>query len=186
MDPTVENKKGVPSKTGIIIIALLIVLIVVAVVGIFLMRGNSKEDNMTIKYAADAGVVMDQASLQAAMDEAAANAANGNVALHYVNDAYSENGIDFECLIANSTGNAYDMYLQIFANAELTDEIFMSGLIPPGSGYEKISLEHALNPGVTTVYVVLTQVETSEGGAQTIVNQIVHTMDFHVEESAGN
>ena len=183
MEPTEENKKApAPSKTNVIIIALLVVLILSVIGAVFYLRGGSKGDDLAINYAADASVMMDQESLQAAMDEAAANAAKGNIALHYVNDAYSTDGINFDCVIANAAANSYDMYLQIFADSEMQDQVFLSGLVPPGSGFESITLEHALDPGVTTVFVVLTQVETSERGAQTLVNQFVHTMDFHVEE----
>ena len=136
---------------------------------------------MKIGYAAEASVMLDQNSLQAAFDEAMRNAAEGNVGLQYKNDAFSGNGTDFECYIVNSDSNIFDMFLTIFADAELTEQLFLSGLVPPGSGFESITLDRALDEGDHTVYVVLTQVDTNEEtGEQVIKNQITHTMDFHV------
>jgi len=184
MEPTekTQNKSASPNKGIIAIIALLIVLIIVALGAVFLLRDNQKDDsNLSIGYATDASVMLDQNSLQAAMDEAAENAAKGNIGLYYVNDAYSTDGLHFECMIGNSSSNLYDMYLQIFADEAMQDQIFLSGLVPPGSGFENITLDHALDPGVHTVYVALTQVDTDEEtGEQVLKNQVMHTMDFHV------
>jgi hypothetical protein len=81
----------------------------------------------------------------------------------------------------NSTGNIYDMFLGIYSDIEFTDELFLSQLVPPGSGFENITLEHALDVGDHTVYVVFTQVkDDEETGEETVANQVVFTMDFHV------
>ena len=64
----------------------------------------------------------------------------------------------------------------------MTDQVFLSGLVRPGSGFEEISLDHALDPGLTTVYVAVTLVDTEEDGTQVIKSQVVHTMDFNVSE----
>lgn len=134
-------------------------------------------------YSADAKVMLDQNTLQTAMDEAMKNAKDGNVGLRYKNNAYSDDGVNFECFIVNSASNIYDMFLTIYADSDLTDQIFLSELVPPGSGFESITLAHALEPGDHTVYVALTQVDTDdESGEQVIKNQVMHTMDFHVSE----
>jgi hypothetical protein len=115
------------------------------------------------------------------MDKAMENAKDGNISLLYKDNAYSTDGSTFSCYIVNSANNAYDMYLTIFADSAMTDELFLSQLVPPGSGFEEITLEHPLEKGDHTVYVALTQVVTDEEtGEQTIHGQVVHTMDFHV------
>lgn len=186
MEQSTETKKQSGQRWIIILLAALIVLLAVVLV-VVLGRGKEMvlgdEQTPKIGYATDAKVMLDQASLQAAFDEAVRNAADGYVGLHYQNDAYSENGTDFECRIINSASNKYDMFLNIFADAELTDQLFLSALVPPGSGFEQITLEHALDPGDHTVYVALTQVDTDEEtGEQVIKNQVMHTMDFHVSK----
>ncbi len=57
------------------------------------------------------------------------------VTLEYKNDARSEDGENFSCYIANAVENAYDMYIQIFADAELTDQLLLTGLLRPGTGH---------------------------------------------------
>lgn len=135
---------------------------------------------MQVGYSAEAKVFLDQDSLQAAVDEAQRNAEEGMVALEYQNDANSTDGRNFTCYIANAPENLYDMFLTIYADSDMTDQIFLSGLVPPGSGFDHITLDHALEKGDHTVNVVVTQVTSDENGNQAIKNQVVHTIEFHV------
>lgn len=186
MEPSAETRKAPVLFNKVIVIVGAIVIALLATIVVILLRRQPLEtinDGGTPKigYATDAKVMLDQDSLQAAMDAAMENARNGNISLRYKNNAYSSDGITFECVIANSASNIYDMYLTIFADVELKDQIFLSELVPPGSGFESITLDHALDPGDHTVYVALTQVDTdSETGEQVIKNQVMHTMEFHV------
>jgi len=68
------------------------------------------------------------------------------------------------------------MYVAIYADAELTDMLYMSGLVPPGSGFEEITLDKELEEGDHRVYIAFTQMEYPK----TIHAQTVYTMDFHV------
>ncbi len=184
METSAENKKSLSNK-AVIAVAAVIIALLLGVVAFLLMRPATTEiaegGVPKIGYAAEATVMLDQDSLQAAMDAAMENARNGSIGLRYKNNAYSDDGINFECYIANSNSNIYDMFLTIHADAELTDQIFLSELVPPGSGFESITLEHSLAPGDHRVYVTLTQVDTNEEtGEQVLKNQVVHTMDFHV------
>lgn len=186
MEAPAENKKGLSNKAVIAVAAVIIALLLGVVVFLLLRSSSTNIDDEgvpKIGYSTEAKVMLDQDSLQAAFDEALRNAEEGYVGLKYQNDAYSTNGTDFECYIANSESNIYDMFLTIYADSELTDQIFLSGLVPPGSGFENITLEHALDPGDHTVYVALTQVDTDEEtGEQVIKNQAMHTIEFHVAE----
>lgn len=163
-----------------------LVLVILALVCFLLFRQGattiSDGDTPRMGYASEATVMLDQASLQAAMDEALKNASEKNVALWYRNSAFSDNGTDFECFVGNSSGNMYDAFLAIYADAEMTDLVFQSDLLRPGSAFESISLNRALGPGLNTVYVAVTLVDTEEDGTQVIKSQVVHTMDFNVSE----
>ena len=130
-------------------------------------------------YAEGTTVVEDPDALQKAVDEMYAHAAEGGVTLEYKNDARSTDGENFSCYIANAAENRYDMYLQIFADSELTDQLLLTGLIRPGSAFDNISLEHPLDPGTHRVYVAFTQVEED---LETIHAQVMVTMDFTVAE----
>ena len=183
METPAETKKQAGPSNKVVIAAAAVIVAVVVIIAVVLLTRQGDDADGKIGYASDATVMLDEASLQAAMDEALANAASNSVALQYKNNAYSDDGINFECYIANSNGNVYDMFLTIFSDAEMTDQLYLSGLVPPGSGFEEISLEQKLEPGNHTVYVAVTQVdEDEETGEQVIKNQVVHTMEFHVAE----
>jgi hypothetical protein len=173
---------GLSTKAVVLIVAAAVVVVAaIAAVAVILTHQDQSND-LGIGYATEAKVMLDQDSLQAAMDKAMENARDGNIALLYKDNAYSDDGSTFSCYIVNSASNAYDMFLTIFADPEMTDELYLSQLVPPGSGFEQITLEHSLDKGDHTVYVALTQVETDEEtGEQTIRHQVVHTMDFHVQ-----
>jgi hypothetical protein len=143
--------------------------------------GETQASNrsLVIGYAED-GVVVAQnerdfsRSLFDAMGEA-----EDSIALEYQNDAFSNDGVHFSCYIANSLDNPYDMFIQVFADENFQDELFLSQLLRPGQAFERLELNHALPSGVTTVYVALTQVEVVDG-QQMIHAQTFVTMDFTV------
>lgn len=183
MDAPAETKKSAVSSNKKVIVAAAAVVAVVIVAAITVVIWFSRDsDDSRIGYATEATVMLDQDSLQAAMDQAMQNAKDGNISLLYKNNAYSEDGVNFSCYIVNSAQNSYDMFVTIFADAALEDQLFLSGLVRPGEGFESIELERALDPGDHTVYVALTQVKENEDGEQVIHNQVVHTMDFHVTQ----
>jgi RecA/RadA recombinase len=176
-----EHHSG--NKTNLIAaVIVVLVVIVAAVIVVMKVTGSQQAENTSgIGYSTEAQVLVTQEDLDAAAAAAQENANNGEVALMYQNDAVSDDGINFECLLMNSTGNIYDMYIAIYTDLELTDRIYLSQLVPPGSGFENITLEHSLDVGDHTVYVVLTQVkQDEESGEESVANQVVYTMDFHV------
>jgi len=182
-----QNRTTAKRASPNLIIILVAIIAVAASIGAALYivsknKGHSEEESSNrIGYATEAKVMLDEDSLQAAMDEALKND-DGGVALDYKNSAFSDNGTDFQCYIRNSEYNAYDMFIAIYSDAELTDQLFLSELIPPGSGFESIKLDHPLKTGTHRVYVVVTQVKDDEEGNQVICNQISHTMDFSVTD----
>lgn len=181
MESSVETKNNGSSKKVIVIAAVIIAILLILVVALLMRKPSEEENGPKIGYATGAEVMLDEDSLQAAIDEAVENAKNGMVALSYQNNAYSKDGKTFSCYIANDPANLYDMFLTIYADDALTDQVFLSGLVPPGSGFEEITLDHSLETGDHTVYVAVTQVDTDENGEQIMVNQVIHTIEFHVE-----
>jgi hypothetical protein len=172
---------GLSTKAVVLIVAAAVVVVAaIAAVAVVLTHQDQSND-LGIGYATEAKVMLDQESLQEAMNKAMENARNGYISLKYQDDAYSTDGSTFSCYIVNAATNAYDMFLTIYADPEMTDEVYLSQLVPPGSGFDEITLEHPLDKGDHTVYVALTQVITDEEtGEQTVHNQVVHTMEFHV------
>jgi opacity protein-like surface antigen len=132
-----------------------------------------------IGYATNSVTAIDDAeAAQAAFDKMLEDAENDRVALSYKNSAYSSDGINFECYIANT--NLDDLFVAIYADMELTDELYLSQLLRTGQAFETITLNRKLDPGVHRVYVVHCLV-TEEDGEQMITGQATVTMDFHVE-----
>lgn len=181
-----DAKSKSNQRLVIILLAALIVLLSIVLVVVL---GRSELQNIPdgstpkVGYSTEAKVMLDEDALQAAVDEALANAEKGLVSLQYQNNAYSTDGKTFSCYIANAPTNLYDMFLTLYADPELTDQLLLTGLVPPGSGFEEITLEHELEAGDHTVYVAVTQVDTDEDGNQVIIHQVIHTIQFHVTKS---
>lgn len=129
-----------------------------------------QEEETGLKYAAEGVVILDDSDGIYDVLEPS------SIALEFKNDAYSNDGKTFTCYLGNSALNEYDMYVAIYADAALTDLLHMSGLVPPGSGFEEITLDKELSEGDHRVYIAFTQMEDPN----TIHAQTIFTMDFHV------
>lgn len=131
---------------------------------------EKEEESSGLKYATQGVVVLEDDGR--IYDELDPNA----IALEFKNDAFSNDGKTFACYLGNSALNEYDMYVAIYADAELTDMLYMSDLVPPGSGFKEITLDRELDEGDHRVYVAFTQMLDPN----TIHAQTIYTMDFHV------
>jgi hypothetical protein len=187
-------KKG-SNPLLIVVIVLMVAIIALLVVLLVIKPGKSNEtgntETVTVENGQNGGnvprigraegltVVEDPDALKKTVQEMYKRANEPGIGLEFKNDAFSNNGIDFSCYIANAVSNSYDMYLQIFADDALEDEIFLSGLVAPGEAFDHISLSHALETGTHRVFVAFTQVEETNG-VQSIHAQTLFTMDFHV------
>lgn len=131
-----------------------------------------------LAYASEGVMALENdAETQAAMEEALKS--HPGISLEYKNDAISTDGVNFEAYVGNSNLNTYDMYINIFADENFTDELYLSQLIRPGSAFDKITLNHPLDEGDHRVYVVFTMVDMT-GEEPQITGQTSTTMDFHV------
>jgi len=167
-----EQKKSGISKPLAVGIAVL-VLVLVAIIVVLLMRKLEAEledgDIPKVGYAAEGVMVLDDDGIYDVLEP-------NSIALEFKNDAYSKDGKIFACYLGNSALNEYDMYVAIYSDAELTDLLYMSGLVRPGNGFEQITLDKELELGDHRVYVAFTQMEDPS----TIHAQTIFTMDFHV------
>ncbi len=147
--------------------------------------GEIGDDDFRIGYD-ETAICTDPETLQKAVDEMYARAAEPGVALEYKNVAVSDDGENFVCYLGNSADNAYDMFFSIYADQQLQDEIFVSKLLRPGYRLEEMKINRKLAPGTYTVYIANTQVKDEENEenslTQVIQAQIVTTMEFIVNE----
>lgn len=132
-----------------------------------------------IEYAEGTVAVESPDAFQERVDRMVEDAQK-TIGLQFKNDAYSDDGLNFDCYIANPTRNERDMFLAIYADLELTERVYLSGLVAPGHAFERITLERPLPEGDHTVYVAFSQVEELDG-QQTMRAQALVTMDFHVK-----
>lgn len=171
----------------IIIAALAVALVVVIGAGAFVVvRLLNRDDappveattGVNIGYASEGVTVLDEADAQQKAINDLLRGGPG-LSIDYKSDAYSTNGKDFECYIGNSDVNVEDMYIQICADVEMTDTVFLSKLIRPGYAFRDITLDRAFPEGDYTFYVCFTTVG-EENGETTITGQTTVAVDFHV------
>lgn len=156
------------------LILLLLLLFIGVGVGVYFAFFREKPDDNRIPYAE--GVVL----LEGDVVEPAEV---GWINLRYNRKAFSSDGVHFTCLLANDAGNALDMYFDVYADSGLEEEVFLSGLIPPGYALKVIELSRALPAGTTICYVVHNQVDVDEDGNQVIARQMITTIEFVVNSA---
>lgn len=180
-------------RTLVIVFALAAALLVGIGVGVGVVAGRTAAEGETkgnegqttytrpelgedgrIGYASEGVVATDPETLQDQVDAMLEQAKQPGVALEYKNAAFSEDGQNFECFIGNSANNTYDMFITIYADVQLKDELFLSELLRPGSRFEHITLSRKLEPGEHKAYVVYTQVADEEDKEREVLTQVIH------------
>ena len=180
-----QPKKRLSPLTLVLIIIIVLLLAVAAFLAVSKFGGKEPGTESLgdaspplIGYEEGVTVVDDADALQKAVNDMYSKAAEGGVPISFRNDAVSEDGTKVQCYIANPADATYDVFITIFADAELTDQIYLSGLIPPGKALQEITLDHKLDSGSHVVYVAYTQVDDDHA---TIRGQAIITMDFSVK-----
>lgn len=172
-----EEKKDSKSKIIIVLLIVVIVLLVAGVgVGLFFVLGNNTENNSqpditkatlanvesnsvpVLDYDGSA-VGLDQESLQQAYDELQKRAEDGYVNLSYKNEAHSNDGVNFACYLENPLGNKFDMFFNIYKDTTLEEQVYLSGLVAPGSAIENFQSEIKLDPGEYQAIIIFTSVD---------------------------
>lgn len=165
MSEQVAEKKN-NKQLLIIIIIIAAVLIIAGLVTVIVLLLNKDEkpnqvDQPTgglINY--QPGVIgVDVESFQEKFDQAVRDMQNSSIGLVFNNYAISNDGVNFKCYIGNAEGNTKDMYFNIYKDTSFSEQILLTGLIPPGSGIDTFESEIDLDPGTYEAVLVLTQVD---------------------------
>lgn len=161
MEANVESKAGSPKKNRKWLLLLLLALLVFVAAVVFVARRNKEEDSGggTLGYENSAVVVSDADELQRLVDGMVEMTKDGMVSLEYKNVATSSDGKNFACYIANSVKNKYDLYLGIYSDMTLEEELFLTQLLRPGTGIEGFEAARTLEPGSYDAILVFTQVK---------------------------
>lgn len=174
-----------PSKTELILIMIIVVLLAACGIALIMLltRKNDAQPEKSgagegiIKYE-EAVIALNADDLQEQLDEMQKKADDRQMALRYQKIAHSSDGVNFKCEIGNSAANKYDMYINIYKDPELTEQILLTGLIPPGSGITEFESEIPLEAGTYNTTLVLTQVEDDHS---TFHAQLMVVLDLVVE-----
>ena len=134
------------SKTTLLLAIILLLVIVIAGGIIIFLLTREPESEAVQKIGMEAGIITNESNLA----DLELNEPFSFTTL-YDRDIYITNGKDATCYIGNSDSNYYeDMYIQIYLNDEndeLSDEIYVSKVIPRGSHIESFTAEKELEPG---------------------------------------
>lgn len=145
-------------------------------------EGPNSSLGLTLGYAEGLTVVDDPDALQKAVDAAFSSAAQEGLDMEYKDQAYSDDGQTFTCYLANAATNTKDLFIAVYGDAALNDELYLSQLIPPGMSLKTLTLNHPILPGTHPLFVVFTQVETDEDGELAIYNQTTVAVNFIVNQ----
>lgn len=170
-----EENKDSKSKVIIIVLIVLLVLMLTGGTVMFIILTSAPDTSeiaesivtteqsnpknpLILDYDTGA-VAIDEDSLQKAVDEMYEKTQNGYMTLDFQNSAISDDGINFVCHIGNDPKNTADMFVNIYKDNTLSEQLYLSGLIPPGKGLESFTSEQKLETGTYDAVLVFTQVE---------------------------
>jgi len=107
------------------------------------------------------------------------------IEIEYKNEAYSRDGVNFECYIGNPIKSAFPLFITIYADNTFQEELFVSGLIKPGQAFNRVVMSRALEYGTSVLPICYTQVYEPHTGPNetddfTIRAQTIVTINFNV------
>ena len=181
-------KAPFPSAVGIILFAIIIVLLIAVLLIVLTKKDEPAASAVpnepavtTTQYHLQDGALMydsgavalSEDGLQERVDEMYQKAKEGTMALQFKNTAFSSDGRHFTCEIGNSIKNNYDMFINIYKDSSLQEQILLTGLIPPGQGIESFESEIQLDPGTYEALLVLTQVKDDHATLHAQLNVVL-------------
>ncbi|MCM1299883.1 MAG: hypothetical protein NC203_08485 [Firmicutes bacterium] len=166
-----DEKKEKKKFIIIIIIGIIIIILLTLALIFVIMKENQEKENYNPPNPAEehikdgklqydsAAIILDQDELQQAFNELYEKVEDGYISLTHKNQAFSSDGRTFSCYIQNNIDNNYDFYINIYKDQSAQEQLYLSGLIPPGSGIDHFDSQIKLDPGTYDALLVITQVE---------------------------
>lgn len=175
-----EEKKS-SNKTVIIILIIVIILLLAGGATFFILNANkSPESESTggkqIPLEINAGVLSPD-KLKEWNESALQEMEDNQIPMIYSPTATSTDGVNFECEIGNPAGAKYYMYLDLYSDTSLEEEIYLSGLLEPGKGITSFSTSKTFPQGETDTVLVFTTVQDDQ---KTIVAQTMVYLTLQV------
>lgn len=167
-----EKKLSKTKKTLIIILIAVVILLAAGCVTCIVLNKDDEPAESTasltsdgaIPYEQNIGIVTSGQNLEDAIKEGA----EAKFPLHFSTTATSTDGENFKCVLGNSEGARYDIYFDMYADSDFTEQVFLSGLIAPGTQLESFKTNRKFPSGNTEVFLVVTLVDDDH---KTLINQ---------------
>ena len=182
-----ETSEKKSSNKIIVILLLIIILLLIGggVTAFVLLNNSDTGDDLPsapvtsgrqIPLEVNAGVLPPD-QLKAWNESALAEAQDTQIPVSFATAATSTDGVNFTCQIGNPPGAKYYMYLDIYADATLEEEVYLSGLLEPGKGITSFTTYRAFPKGNTDAVLVFTTVKDD---MQTLVAQTMVELTLQV------
>jgi hypothetical protein len=127
----------------------------------------TSEKNPLILDYDDSAVALDAEGLERQIE--AMKNADGRFSLEYKNEAFSSDGTHFECYLANSEKNKEDVFIAIFKDVTMNEQLYLSGLVRPGTSIQGFESEIPIDSGTHSVVCMFTSVSDDH---ETMTSQI--------------
>lgn len=174
-----EGKKS-SNKTVVIILVIIIVLLLAGGATFFLLNKSKPAEQGvltsegTIPYEVNVGIVKENEDLAEKLKEGTGD----RIPIHFATGATSKDGENFKCVLGNPDGAQYDMYFDMYGDTTLSEQIYISGLVAPGSQIESFKSNKKFPKGNTDIVLVITTVEDDH---KTLHSQTMVTLTLVVE-----
>lgn len=177
-----EEKKSSNKKIIILLIIIIVLLLVGGAVFFILNSKSGKEGEETsvkqIPLEVNAGVLSPD-KLKEWNESVLAEMEDYQIPMVFSPTATSTDGENFSCEIGNPPGAKYYMYLDMYSDATLSEEVYLSGLLDAGQGITSFKTSKVFPKGETDIVLVFTTVREDR---QTIVAQTMVALTLKVDE----
>lgn len=179
-----EEKKS--SNKIIILLIIIIVLLIAGGVAFFIMSSNRSDNGgestptggKQIPIDVNAGVLTGD-KLKEWNESVLAEMEDYQIPIAFSPTATSTDGVNFSCEIGNPPGAKYYIYLDMYSDTSLEEEVYLSGLLEPGQGIFNFTTNRAFPKGETDIVLVISTVQDNR---ETIVAQTMMALTLQVSE----
>lgn len=183
---TTEKKSS--NKIIVILLIIIILLLIGGGITAFVFLNADRPDdepyslptmkNGQIPMDITAGV-LDIKGIKKWNEDALKQAELDRIPIQYAPAANSVDGKNFACVIGNPEGSPRCFYVDLYADTSFEEEVYLSGLIPPGRGLTSFTTTREFPQGETDAVLVVTTVDDD---MKTIVAQTMVYLTLNVGE----
>lgn len=175
------DEKKSSNKTVVILLIIVIVLLLAGGVTFFLLNGKKPAETETsggkqIPLEVNAGV-LNPDKMKEWNESILRDMEDNQIPIAFSPTAISTDGTNFTCEIGNPPGAKYLMYLDMYSDVSLSEEVYLSGLLQPGQGITSFTTTKAFPKGETDIVLVFTTVQDDR---QTLVAQTMVALTLAV------